>query len=155
MNGRVIFRVVAVVVVILALAGIGTYVYNAGVSEGIARGDALVAAGDGQREARGGDRFYAYGGHHGPFGFGLFGILFTILLLFLLFGLLRAAFGWGRWGGGPPGRWGPGGGPGGPPEHWRQERDRMFEEWHRRAHAGSGSPQGGSPGAPPAGATQA
>ena len=148
MNGRVIFRVLAVVVVILALAGIGTYVYNAGVSEGIARSDAFVAAGDGDGERREGDRFYAYGGHHrGPFGFGVFGILFTILLVFLLFGLIRAAFGWGRWGG-PPGRWDPGGGPGGPPEHWRQERDRMFEEWHRRAHAGS--PEGGSAGVPQA-----
>ena len=59
---------------------------------------------------------YGYGpgwGWHG--GFSFFGILFGLFILFLFFGLLRAAFGRGRgWGGrGGPGGWGYGGGPGG------------------------------------------
>jgi len=88
---------------------------------------------------------YGYGhgwGWHGGPGFGIFGFLFGLFFLFLLFGLLRAAFGGGRhWGG--PGGWGPGGrggwGNGDHGEHpWeRAARDR-HEAWHREQRGESG-----------------
>jgi hypothetical protein len=68
---------------------------------------------------------------HGPwaFGFGLFGLLIPLLFLFLFFGLARAAFWGGHWGGGPG-------------HHAWDRTPPMFEEWHRRAHGerGSGTP---------------
>jgi hypothetical protein len=63
---------------------------------------------------------------HGHIGFGFFGIIFWILGIFLVFALLRAAF--GGWGGG-----GWGGGPGG-----RGGRQEMFEGWHREMHRREG-----------------
>jgi hypothetical protein len=59
----------------------------------------------------------------GPFfGFGFFGFLFPLLFLFLIFGLVRAAF----WGG---------------HSHWDGYggRRRMLEEWHREMHERQGS----------------
>lgn len=65
----------------------------------------------------------AVGPHHYGWGFGvfpLFGILFPILFIFLIFALFRAAFGGSRWGnGGPP---------------WADRRT-MAEEWHRQMHS--------------------
>ena len=114
-------RVFATVVLIALLVVIGIGVYNAGVSAGLAETGAAVASGA---------PVVYYGPHIGhPYGwgggFGLFGLLFGILVLFLIFGLIRAAFGFGRWGGG--GRdWGNHHGPSG--------RSRYFDEWHKRAH---------------------
>ena len=114
---------------LLAIAiavGIGAAVYNAGVTAGLAE-----AA---QQAAASGDPVtvpYAYGPYwHGPFGFGFgfFGIFFLILGIFLVIGLVRAAFGWGRWNG-PRGPRGPGG-PGG----WGGDRRDRVEEWHRELH---------------------
>ena len=112
---------------------------------------------------------YGYGpgwGWHGGPGFGIFGFLFGLFFLLLLFGLIRAAFGGGRrWGG--PGGWGPGGwgGPGGRGwghgehgehgEHpWeRAARDR-HEAWHReqRGESSAGGGQAGTSGASGSGA---
>lgn len=136
MGGRGIFRVLAVVLLVAVVAAIGVGVYNLGVDQGYREAAQLAdgangGAGDGG--VRDGVRGYdGYGGHRG-FGFPIFGLLFGILLIFLIFGLIRAAFGFGRWGGpphgGPP--WGYGGpsGPGG----WGGRRD-FLEDWHRRAH---------------------
>jgi hypothetical protein len=126
-------RVLAVTLVVLVLAGIGIGVYNAGVSQGIV--EAARAA-----QAAGGDAAvvippyagYGYGwGWHGG-GFGFFGILFGIVFLFLLFGLIRAAFGWGRWNGGGPGGWGGGGG-----------REERIAELHRELHKRDAEPSAG------------
>ena len=72
---------------------------------------------------------HGYGPYaHGPWGFGFFGILFGIFLLFLVVGLLRAAFGGHHRGG--PGGWG--------------RRREMLEEMHRDLHrrdAGNGGTQ--------------
>lgn len=60
-------------------------------------------------------------GYHPGWGYGffpLFGLLFPILFIFLIFGLVRAAFGGPRWGNGGP---------------W-MDRQTMAEEWHRRMH---------------------
>jgi len=123
MNGRGIFGVLAAIVVVAVLAGIGIGAYNAGVSEGLAEAArAAQAAGEGPAVV-----VPPYVGHYGygwggGGGFGFFGFLFFILGVFLIIGLIRAVFGWGRWGGG-------GHGPGG----WDRRRERM-EELHREMH---------------------
>jgi hypothetical protein len=80
---------------------------------------------------------YGYGYGFGPgwgHGFSIFGFLGTLLVIFLIIGLLRAAFwrGRGGWGGGGWGRHG----------YWGEHdpRDRFhqtFEDWHREAHGES------------------
>ena len=92
------FRVLAVLLVVGLLAGIGISVYNAGVDQGLAQNVTATASGAPAV-------VYGYPGYYGHwgFGFGFFGIFFWILGIFLIFGLLRAIFGWGRWG---RGRWG-------------------------------------------------
>jgi hypothetical protein len=131
MNGRTIFRVLAVLLLVAVAVGIGTAVYNVGINTGlneaaqqaIASGEPLPA----------GAYHYGYGPYwHGAWGsgFGFFGIFFWILGIFLVFALLRAAFGWGRWGGGPGGPYG--------------GRRDMIEDWHREMHrrdeGGAGTP---------------
>ncbi len=96
---------------------------------------------------------YGYGYGHGPGwgnGFSIFGFLGTLLFIFLIIGLLRAAFWRGPgWGGR---RWGGPGGPGGP-GNWGDHRDHRsryqetFDDWHRQAHEESGAAGGsGAPG---------
>ena len=129
MFGRTIFGVLAVVALVALVAFMGQSVYNAGVSQGLA--DAAISA------AASGDPapviVAPYGGHYG-YGYGgpgILGIFFGILGFFLILGLLRAAFGWGRWGGGGPGRGG-----------WESRHDRMSElhrELHRRDDQASGT----------------
>jgi hypothetical protein len=108
-------------IVIAIVAGIGVYVYNVGVAQGVAQGAA--ARGDGVAAAP----YYGWPVFF-PGGFGLFFCL-PFLLLWLLFPL----FGWRRWGR-PPiatiGGWAR------HREHWGKSMNvpPMFEEWHRRAH---------------------
>lgn len=120
MDGRGFFRVLAVIAVMVILAGIGIGIYNAGIGAGVAEAARQAAAsGDPVAVLPG----YGYGWHGYGGGFFPFGILFWILGFFLVFALVRAAFGGGR-------RWGgPGGGNG-----WREERERRLEDWHRAAH---------------------
>ena len=84
---------------------------------------------------------YGYGpgwGWHGG-GFSIFGFLFGLFILFLLFGLIRAAFGRGRgWGGPNGGGWGYRGGPGGWGGHdhsgerpWERQAREIHDTWHR------------------------
>ncbi len=75
-------------------------------------------------------------GYWHPWTFGFFpffGFLFPLLFLFLIFGLLRAAF-WG-WGGGRryygPGMWG--------------DRRAQLEELHRQMHEEQGTGSGTNP----------
>jgi uncharacterized membrane protein len=132
-------RVVAALALVAVLAGIGISVYNAGVNEGLTQA-AIAAQAAGEDPAvvvppyAGGPYGYGYGWGHGwggP-GFGFFGFLFGILILFLIFGLVRAAFGWGRWGGG-------GRGPGG----WRADREERIAELHRELHKRDTEPSTG------------
>jgi hypothetical protein len=126
------FRVFALLIAIAIAVGIGAAVYNAGVTAGLAEAARQAAAG--------GDVVplpyaYGYGPYwHGPFGIGFFGIIFWILGFFLIVGLVRAAFGWGRWRGGPPGG------------RWSGDRHGRVEEWHRELHRREGAeqPQGSS-----------
>lgn len=130
---RPVFQVIAVLVVVAALAAIGAGVYNAGLSAGLAENIQALPSGEAVPYAPYGPYGYGYGwgwggGWHGP-GFGFFGIIFWILGFFLIFALLRAAFGRGRWGG----RGGWGNAPGG------QGRDRI-EALHRELHERQDSP---------------
>ena len=126
-------RVLASLVLIGVLVAIGVGVYNAGVSAGLATNVAVPSG----APAIYYPGPYVHGWGWGP-GWGFFGIFFWILGIFLIFGLLRAIFGWGRWGGRgyrdwdhrPNGYGGPQG---------------RFEEWHRRLHDAD-SPGGGQPG---------
>ena len=128
MSGRTIFRVLAAVALVGLLALVGVSVYNSGVSAGLGEAARLATASGNPVPV------YAYPGPYvghgwgyGWGGFGFFGIFFWILGIFLVFGLLRAAFGRRRGGGwGGPGPGGPGGLGG--------RRGEMVEEWHREMH---------------------
>ena len=146
MSGRGVLNFLLGLIVVGVLVGIGAGLYQAGVTQGIIDAGRFPAGGP--------VPVTGYGPGH---GFGFLGLLFPILFLFLIFGLIRAAFSRGRgWGPGyGQGRgWGPGFGPGsGGPDGWREERDRRISELHRRLHdegdantAGSDAgPSGGSP----------
>lgn len=132
------------------LLAIGGGIYEAGVAQGI------IEAG---RVPAGAAVGYAHGWGLGFHPFGFFGLLFTLLFLFFLFGLIRAALGFGRGRGwshrhgvadGPGDGWRGGWGGKGGPEGWREERERRMAELHRRLHeeeAGSGGSSTGAPGA--------
>ena len=89
---------------------------------------------------------YGWGGWGWGPGFGFFGFFGFLLVLFLVFGLIRAIAGPRRgWGG--PGRWdGPNGHGSGSP--WESRARQHFDDWHRESHSG-----GTTPPAPPASPT--
>ena len=95
---------------------------------------------------------YGYGFGGWGHGFSIFGFLGSLLVIFIIFGLLRAIFWRNRWGGGGwghhgYGKWGPGG-PGGP-GRWgdpnqsgfdpRNRFHQAFLDMHQEAHGGSGT----------------
>jgi hypothetical protein len=128
MSGRTFARVLLAVIVIGGAIMLGVGAYNAGVSQGLAHSGAVSAVPGGYPVTP--YIGWGYGWGHG-FGFGIFGFLGTILFLFLVFGLVRAAFGGGR-GWGPGGRRGWYGGEGGMGHGGFDERARRFhEELHR------------------------
>jgi len=126
--GRAIVSFFLSLVFVLVLAGIGVQVYQAGVAQGIVdagrfpAGATVPVAG--------------YAGYH---GFDILGLIFPILFLFIIFGLLRAAFfggrGWGHGHGTGRGHgWGPGWDNGEGGSSWREERERRMADMHRRLH---------------------
>jgi hypothetical protein len=159
MNGRSVARVVLALVILAGVAFLGVGAYNAGVSQGLAQsGQVVVTPGSYPVGPYIGG--YGYGWGHG-LGFGFFGFLGTLFFIFLLIGLLRAAFGHGRrWGGrGGPGSWGgPGGwaGPGDPRvrDHWEARVREVHDDLHRTAGdqrpSGDRGPDRGPDNAPPA-----
>ena len=148
--GRAIVSFFLSVLFVLVLAGIGVEVYQAGVTQGIVdagrfpAGAAVPVAG--------------YAGYH---GFNIFGLIFPILFLFIIFGLLRAAFSHGRgWGRG----YGRGYGWDGdwnrddrerPASSWREERERRMADMHRRLHESEGSDPGSGGSSAPGGSSGA
>jgi hypothetical protein len=120
-----LFGALAVLVIALVAGAIG---YSLGIGANIATNGTAVAP-----------VVYPFFG----WGFGLFhifGFIFFLILLFVIFGAIRrAAFGAHQRG------YGHGYGPGG---WWRSGADDAFERWHRRAH---GQPDDSAAGqAPPA-----
>lgn len=124
MNGRFVFGIVIVLVLIAGLIGVGVYAYDLGVGQGLAQSGKLVAPAAGGAPVP----YYLPAGpfFYRPFGwgFGFLGCLFPLLFFFLIFSLFRA-FSWrGRgWGG----HYGP----------WMNGVPPRFEEWHRQAHEGN------------------
>jgi hypothetical protein len=123
MDGKIVFRILAALVLLAAIAGVAFFAFNAGVATHVQ----LPANGSGQAPYP----YYGYGFWH-PFpffGFGCFGPLIALFLLFLAF----RAFGFLFWGG----RWGH---RGYMHRGWRRGWDDesgvppMFQEWHNRAH---------------------
>ena len=132
MDRRYGFGIVLAIVLLLGVIGICLVGYSVGISQGLAQGVRVVApeSPGAQVPYYGGPSFFP---HPFGFGFGIFGLLFVGLILFLVFVGLRRMF-WRGWMGGR--------GFGGGPTHWDQDQTRnetsvpsMFEEWHRRAHA--------------------
>ena len=91
------FRFIAALLLVGLLAIVGVSIYNAGVSAGIATdvGNAIASG----APVPAGYYYGPYVGHPWGYGFGFGGFLFAILFFFLFIGLIRAIFGFGRWGG--------------------------------------------------------
>ena len=124
MKRNIIFKIVAAVVLIGVVIGLGVFAYRAGITQGLSM--------DAQQFE--GGRFPAapYMGYHHP-GFGFGGFLLPLFLMLLAFSAIRALV----WSG--PRRWHhmhgyrgmhPGAGYG----HCERGVPPMFDEWHRRAH---------------------
>jgi hypothetical protein len=120
-------RILAVLVLVAAIAGIGFFAYQAGVANG---SPVTLQAPSGQSAPVPAPYPYPYYGmpFYRPwgFGFGCFGILIPLFLFFLAIHAFRVLF-WGprlgwRHHHGPYGR------------GWNGDVPPMFEEWHKRAH---------------------
>lgn len=124
------FGLLGLLVTIVIVAAVGVIAYQAGWSDGFAQ----HAPAAGTATPAGGFYPYYYGPHF--FGFGwIFGLLFFLFFLWVIFRIAGFAM-WGR-------RWGYGGG-------WHQFRDERMREWHDRVHSGqSGSGSQGPPPPPP------
>jgi len=111
--------------------------YQAGLSTAITTAAANAPDGTVVAPVAPGAYPYGYGYGYGPgHGFSTFGLLGTLLFIFLIIGLLRAAFGRGRGWGGGSGSWG---GPGNWGDHDHRGRfQQTFDDWHREAHGQSG-----------------
>jgi hypothetical protein len=122
MDGKIGLRIVAALVLVAAIAGIGFFAFQAGV----AQGSPVTIQAPAGVPAPAPYPYYGYGmPFHHPFGFGFgcFGLLLPLFLLLIALKAFRVML-WGpRWGhmhhDGPWGRHS------GPP---------FFEEWHKRAH---------------------
>ena len=136
---NVVFRILAGLVLLAAIAGIAFFAFNAGMTRGATLNLQVPAAQAGTAAGQP-VPFYGYGmayPHPFPFmGFGCLGVLIPLFLLFLAFGAARRML-WGpRWGWrhmhhGPCGEKGPGSPDFVPP---------MFAEMHRRAHENAEKP---------------
>ena len=134
MNKHIVFRIIAALVLLAAIAGIAGFAYNAGMMRGAALNLQIPAGG---QTVPG----YAYGlpfMHRMPFlGLGFLGLLFPVFLFFLAIGAVRRML------------WGPRFGcrhipymqHAGRSEHGPAESfPSMFDEWHDRAHRKSEKP---------------
>ena len=133
------FGLVGLLVTVILFVIVGAIAYNVGWSDGVNTHLPAATQGDGGP--------YYYGPHYWGGGFGFFGILWFLLIVFGLLWLFRIAFfGFGRrmmGGGGWGYKGGWGYGQGGP----RSFEDRA-QEWHRRQH-GEQPPSGSTPPPPP------
>lgn len=147
---RGFFGFLATLIIVGLLVSLGAGIYQAGVAQGVI---------DAGRFPAGATVPVNGYGWRGP---DFFGILIGLFFLFILFGIVRAAFfggrgGWGHHGDRHGYGWGPGWGPGrgsgwdkgdgpGGAGSWRAERESRIAEWHRRLHdeEGASSASGGA-----------
>jgi hypothetical protein len=128
MNDKTGLRIISVLVLIAAIAGIAFFAFRAGVAQG---SPVTLQSPQGQT-APAPYPYYGYGMPFHPwgpwgFGFGCFGPLLALFLIFVALRAFRFAF-WGpRWGWGHHhhGPWG---------RNWENGVPPMFEEWHKKAH---------------------
>jgi hypothetical protein len=122
---HIVFRIIAGLILLAAIAGIAFFAYQAGVTHGAAANLQLPVT-------ENGEVFRPHFEMHPFMGFGFFGLLFGFFLLCLAFGAMRRMIWGSRWGmrhmhdrmeRGPMGH--------GP---WGESVPPMFAEWHRRAH---------------------
>ena len=124
MNEKIGLRIVSVLVLIAAIAGVGFFAYQAGVANG---SPISIEAPAGDTSVVPVPYFgYGYGMRYHPFGFGFgcFGILIPLFLFFLSMKAMRFIF-WGPRFGHRMGHWG---------RRWEGGAPSMFDEWHKRAH---------------------
>jgi len=120
---RIFFRILAALVLIAAVVGIGFYAYSLGMTQGLAQKVPVPTGGTGPAP-----HFYPWHPFFG-FGGGFLGCLVPLFLLFLVFGSFRAVLWHGPMGWHHMRRrhWG-----------WHDEEGKdvppFFAEWHRRAH---------------------
>ena len=133
MNKSIIFRAIAVIVLVSAIIGLGAFAYNAGLTQGFTM-NAQAPAGEAIQPP---PAYYPMPYLHPFYGFGGFGLLGCLAPLFLLCiicGALRFLFGHGPrgWGRMHHGHWGM------PPMAGEGDPSKFvpppFEQWHRRAH---------------------
>jgi hypothetical protein len=136
MNGRTIARVLLIILLVGGAVSLGVSAYNAGVTAGLAQTGHVVVT-DGGYVAPGA-AYVGYGWGWGwGHGFGFFGFLGGLLFLFLIIGLVRAAFGgprhgWGHGYGPRRGGWGYGG--------WEERARETHDAWHREHPDGPDGP---------------
>jgi hypothetical protein len=117
MDNRAVRALAIGALIIAAAAAIGIGAYNAGVAHGIAESGRMIAA-----PPAGTPYVYVW---PRPWGFGFFPF-FPILFFLFFFFVVRALLWRGRWYG----------------RHRHDGVPPMFDEWHRRAHAGQASSAG-------------
>jgi hypothetical protein len=121
MYKNVVFRIIAGLVLLAAIAGIAFFAYQVGATHGAVANVQLPTAGNGQP-------FQPYFWH--PFfGVDIFSLLFGFFLLMLAFSAMRRLIFGPRWGWRHMDHGRMGQGP------WSEGVPPMFAEWHRRAHA--------------------
>jgi hypothetical protein len=141
------FRIIAAVIAVGLLVGLGGTIFQTGYLAGAAASGTPAVV-----------PVVGYGWGFAPFGFGggIFHLLGTLFVVFLVLGLLRAALFGGRRHGHDRGPWGPHGswaGPAGDGDRmgpWMDRAREVHEEWHRREATGSAASTG-SPGTGPGG----
>lgn len=142
-----LFRILGALIAIGLLVGLGGAIFQTGFLAGAAANGTTVTVPVGYG--------WGYGFH--PFGF--FGFLGSLLVFFLVIGLIRAAIFGGRhhgaegWGhGSGRGPWGGMNGHGSR-DHWMDRAREVHDEWHRRDSADRSAPPDETPAPPASGGT--
>jgi hypothetical protein len=135
-DNKIALRIISGLILVAAIAGIAFFAFRAGVAQG---SPVTIQAPSGQTApAPYPYPYYGWGMPFHPwgFGFGCFGPLLALFLLFIALRAFRFAFwgprwGWGGWGHHRYGPWG---------RQWENGVPPMFDEWHKKAH---NVPEGG------------
>ena len=121
MNRNIVFRIIAGLVLLAAIAGIAFFAYQTGVTHSTAASIQLPVTQSGQPV----QSYY----WHPFFGVDIFSLLFDFFLLLLAFSAMRHLIFGPRWGWRHMAHGSIRHGP------WSEDVPPMFDEWHRRAHA--------------------